>query len=156
MIPISVPGQRHTQVVPDNAAELGRWRNKVTELAKLAAGPDWPSRRRDPMHLTCRFLLPMPASRPAYVRKRGIGLCAVKPDLDKLLRAIGDGLTDAGVIFDDSHIVKGGQIKYEVANHRLCGAEVILRCLDADVELEAMLATLARRLAAPTLFAGRR
>jgi Holliday junction resolvase RusA-like endonuclease len=30
----------------------------------------------------------------------------VSPDLDKLIRAVGDSLTDSGVVIDDSRIVR--------------------------------------------------
>lgn len=148
MIPITIPGQAHTQLIADNDAELKRWRQKVGELAVLAARHyDWPPRRDNAMHLTCRFLLPMPASRPASIRKQGIAICRVKPDLDKLLRAIGDAFTQYNIVFDDSRIAKGGQVKYEVADHELCGVEIVLRVIDYAAEHDAMLELLERRTA---------
>jgi Holliday junction resolvase RusA-like endonuclease len=148
MKPITLPGQSWTQLIADNDAELKRWRAKVGELAKLAANlQDWSPRRQDAMHLTCRFLLPMPASRPASIRKQEIALCGVKPDLDKLIRAIGDAFTEYEVLFDDSRIVKGGQVKYEVLDHGLCGAEVVLRVIDLVAERDAMIEVLERRRA---------
>ena len=33
-------------------------------------------------------------------------LPSVSPDLDKLIRAVGDSLTDSGVVTDDSRIVR--------------------------------------------------
>jgi Holliday junction resolvase RusA-like endonuclease len=33
-------------------------------------------------------------------------LPSVSPDLDKLIRAVGDSLTDSGVVIDDSRIVR--------------------------------------------------
>lgn len=61
-----------------------------------------------PVHLSAVFGFPRPAS---HVGKRG-GLLAgaprlhsVKPDTDKLLRLVGDALTEARVLSDDSRIV---------------------------------------------------
>lgn len=155
---ISIPGKKHSQLIPTNDAELKRWRSKVAELAGLAANrnDDWPRKCQSAVHLTCRFLLPMPAARPAAVRKQEIGLCGVVPDLDKLLRAIGDGLTDSEVIADDARIVKGGQVKYEVVDHRLCGAEIVLRIVDLVAERDAMFELLRRRQENYTLPIGSR
>jgi Holliday junction resolvase RusA-like endonuclease len=143
---VTRPGSTFAQLVSDNKGELHPWRTKIAQLAIAASiGTDWPMGYNGAVHLTCRFLLPMPATRPAAVRKRGIGLCTVTPDLDKLLRAIGDGLTESGVIADDARIVKGGQVKYEVADHRYCGAEILLRTIDLNDEYQAMVDLLDRR-----------
>lgn len=77
------------------------WRQAVAWQARAVA----PERPLDgPLNLTVTFRLPMPASRPAAVRRAGVGWHAVKPDIDKLLRSTLDGITDGGVIVDDSRI----------------------------------------------------
>jgi Holliday junction resolvase RusA-like endonuclease len=58
--------------------------------------------------LQLHFYFPRPAS---HYRKDGVHLRGsaplemfVRPDLDKLIRAIGDALMDAGVLRDDSQL----------------------------------------------------
>lgn len=113
---LSVPGIPQPQgskrafgrFVVETNKKLKPWRTAVTALAQEAmtgkqcfAGP---------VRMTVHFEFPRPkghfgsgknsnnlkASAPAYV--------AVKPDLDKLLRALGDGLCQGGVFRDDSLI----------------------------------------------------
>lgn len=48
--------------------------------------------------ILARFYLPLPKA----VKRL---LSSVKPDLDKLMRALGDGMTDSGLLVDDSLIV---------------------------------------------------
>ena len=61
-----------------------------------------------PVHLSAVFAFPRPAS---HVGKRGRLLSRApllhtyKPDTDKLVRLVGDALTEAGVLVDDSRIV---------------------------------------------------
>jgi crossover junction endodeoxyribonuclease RusA len=82
-------------VLLEASSELRAWREDVTMRARMAL-------RREPtilgpVRLSVRFVLPRPQSvSRAYP--------AVRPDLDKLVRAIGDALTAAGVYRDDSQI----------------------------------------------------
>ena len=46
---------------------------------------------------------------PKRDRVRGVKWRTVKPDLDKLCRAVFDALTDAGVITDDARIVQAAR-----------------------------------------------
>lgn len=73
---------------------LKTWRQTVTLHARKHAGAYTGER---PLHVTYRFFL----TRPKSVRR---WLPWVKPDLDKLLRAVNDGLGDAGVWDDDGRI----------------------------------------------------
>ena len=56
--------------------------------------------------LSLRFYLPRPKSAP-----RRVTMATKKPDLDKLVRAVKDGLTRAGVYRDDSQVVGLGARK---------------------------------------------
>ena len=56
--------------------------------------------REGPVALTLRFYLPRPKSAPRRVVDH-----LKKPDLDKLVRCVKDGLTRAGVYRDDSQVV---------------------------------------------------
>lgn len=66
-----------------------------------------------PVSLTAIFFMPKPKS----VTR---ALPSVKPDLDKLIRAIGDSATKAGVIADDSQIC-------EIVAHKVYEAEGLPR-----------------------------
>lgn len=57
-----------------------------------------------PLHLSVTFYLPHGKQKDPYPMRRN--------DLDKLLRAVGDALTDSGLIVDDSRIVSGHQEKH--------------------------------------------
>jgi Holliday junction resolvase RusA-like endonuclease len=89
-------GGRATLVEANKA--LRPWRDAVTLTARAAmAQQGWPT-SDEPLTLSAVFTTVRPAS-----SKREQP--AVKPDLDKLLRALLDGFTDAGVWTDDSRVV---------------------------------------------------
>lgn len=73
---------------------LKTWRTTITHHARHHAGTYTGER---PLHVTYRFIL----TRPKSVRR---WLPWVKPDLDKLIRAVNDGISDAGVWDDDSRV----------------------------------------------------
>ncbi len=78
---------------------LTPWRQDVKAAAELArAGCDTLT---GPIVLTVDLFMPRPAS--VSVRKRPYP--SVMPDLDKLLRGIGDALRQAGVYKDDAQVV---------------------------------------------------
>ena len=88
--------------------ELIAWRNKVLNEAKrVAKEADWPLNYDGPVRLSATFYLPKP-QRPRWM------LPAVKPDLDKLVRAIGDALSPrqgTGILKEDSRIVEVSAVK---------------------------------------------
>lgn len=59
-----------------------------------------------PLRVTARFRAKMPASYPKWQHVDGIAWKLTAPDLDKLARALGDGLTAGGLIADDRLIVE--------------------------------------------------
>lgn len=75
-----------------NAAKLKPWRAKVAAAADIGHTYD------TPVFVAAVFYMPRP-KRPKFL------IPAVKPDLDKLFRALGDGMTDGGLLTDDSLIV---------------------------------------------------
>ena len=77
---------------------LKPWRNTLqTALADQAAGRRVPG----PFAVYLDFRFP-PPQRPRYRDPNGAGIHAVKPDVDKLTRAVLDSLTAADIIDDDA------------------------------------------------------
>lgn len=76
-----------------NAAVLKPWRAEVARAAR-AVGVTFDR----PVLVAAVFYMPRP-KRPKF------RLPGTKPDLDKLFRALGDGMTDGGLLSDDSRIV---------------------------------------------------
>ncbi len=95
-------GQR-TVVTHDRGPELAAWRTSVKRAAEAAAREaGWEPRYDGPVAVTAVFML----CRPKSAKKRLMP--HVKPDLDKLIRAVGDALApykQPGVLRDDSRIV---------------------------------------------------
>jgi crossover junction endodeoxyribonuclease RusA len=86
------------RIVQVNSSKHKKWRNAVVFAALDLIGEDW-TPIDEPVQLTVIFYL----TRPKSVLTRNFP--AVMPDLDKLVRAVGDSLTDAGIIRDDSRII---------------------------------------------------
>jgi len=80
------------------------WRRLMTQAIKahMVEHPCPPSEKIHSYILNLTFWLPRPKS---VTEKKRLYPC-VKPDLDKLLRAVNDSLTDSGVIRDDAQIIK--------------------------------------------------
>ena len=92
----SIPHKASGQfVMIDAHPGLKSWRKAVTQAAKAHVGT---FSKHEPVALVAEFELP----RPRSVRRDHP---AVKPDLDKLTRALLDGITDAGVWVDDGQVV---------------------------------------------------
>lgn len=94
-------------VVSDNP-RLRSWRRSVTSAAQKACGPTWEPWDA-PVAVDAVYTVPRPKSAP----KRRVTFPAVKPDLDKLTRAIGDSLcpkTGFKLLTEDSRIVEYGQL----------------------------------------------
>ena len=85
----------------ESSKRVGPWREVVTQAAAMAADEAFMVRPLVPPYdVEFRFLIKRP--------KRTRAVFPVAPtvgDLDKLVRAVGDALTQAGVIEDDRHIV---------------------------------------------------
>ena len=86
------------RIVQVNSKKHKAWRNAITQTALATLPADWEP-IDEPCELIVNFYLPKPVS-----AKRS--LPTVSPDLDKLIRAVGDSLTDSGVVVDDSRIVR--------------------------------------------------
>jgi Holliday junction resolvase RusA-like endonuclease len=94
-------------VVSDNP-KLRSWRKQIIAVTAQVCGAGWEP-WDDPVAVDAVFTVPRPKSAP----KRRLTFPAVKPDLDKLTRAIGDSLcpkTGFKVLNEDSRIVEYGQL----------------------------------------------
>jgi Holliday junction resolvase RusA-like endonuclease len=82
-------------VVDDNKATLRSWRTAVVDAARAELNGEAPD--LGPVRVTLMFFLRQPKRPKAPVP-------ITKPDVDKLARAVLDGMTDAGVFRDDSQV----------------------------------------------------
>lgn len=80
------------------------WRNAVADAARAVAAEHGQLDGNLVLHAEFRF--PMPASRSKAVRERGSAWKNTFPDLDKLVRSVGDSLTAGGLIKDDARLVQ--------------------------------------------------
>jgi crossover junction endodeoxyribonuclease RusA len=92
-------GKPVTRLIPMDKKERP-WREKVrqTVLAAMTDNHFDGFARGVPVELCVGFVV----VRPKTVRRYSP---TVKPDLDKLLRCLMDGLTDSGIIHDDAQII---------------------------------------------------
>jgi len=84
------------RIVQVNSTKHKRWRNAVAFAALDAIGPDF-ELLDEPVELSVIFYLPRPKT---ATRK----FPEVMPDLDKLIRSVGDSLSGT-IIKDDSRII---------------------------------------------------
>lgn len=76
------------------------WRAAVASAARDVIDGQAPLEGR--MLLAIQFRFPMPASRPKAVRSHGSCPKVSAPDLDKLIRCVGDSLKEGGLVKDDA------------------------------------------------------
>ena len=88
----------HGRIVQVNSSKHKAWRKAIVQEAIATLPNDWQP-IDEPCELIVNFYLP----KPKTVDRQ---LPSVSPDLDKLIRAVGDSLTDSGVVVDDSRIVR--------------------------------------------------
>ena len=86
------------RIVQVNSSKHKAWRKAIVQEAIATLPDDWQP-IDEPCELIVNFYMPKPAS----VKR---SLPTVSPDLDKLIRAVGDSLTDSGIVIDDSRIVR--------------------------------------------------
>lgn len=101
-VPAPQGSKRHVGkgIMIESSKRLAPWRDDVTRIAQSSAERDaWIS--PDAVHVRAIFWLVRPRSVSMRRRPRP----TVKPDLDKLVRAVFDSLTIARVIADDAAVV---------------------------------------------------
>jgi Holliday junction resolvase RusA-like endonuclease len=104
------------------------WRTTVAQTARDVARTTDGTPLDGPLYLAVTFRFPMPASRPKALRAAGEGWKTSSPDLDKLIRALGDGLQAGGLIRDDARFVTIEASKVEVDSWT--GAYVWIETID--------------------------
>ncbi len=97
----------YTNVVPDNASTLKPWRDRIAGEAQKQQGDGIlsdmiPFGKGVPVRVDLRFRLPTISSAP---KRRRIWPVGRKDDLDKLTRAVLDGITHV-LIYDDGQVVR--------------------------------------------------
>lgn len=125
MIQVFVPGVPQPQgskngylrggrvVLVEANKNLPAWRKAVKEKLEAANASCQPF--MGPVSLDVMFFMP----RPKSVKRE---LPTVKPDVDKLIRAINDSATDAGVLQDDSQVIEIVAYKFYEAENLPVGA----------------------------------
>jgi Holliday junction resolvase RusA-like endonuclease len=86
------------RIVQVNGSKHKAWRKAVALEATNTLPSDWV-----PIDEPCELIVAFYLAKPKTVTRN---LPSVSPDLDKLIRAVGDSLTDSGVVADDSRIVR--------------------------------------------------
>jgi Holliday junction resolvase RusA-like endonuclease len=109
------------RIVQVNSKKHKAWRNAITQEALATLPPDW-----EPIDEPCELIVIFFMPKPASVKR---SLPSVSPDLDKLIRAVGDSLTDSGVVTDDSRIVRISARKV-YAQGIEPGASIVVKTLD--------------------------
>lgn len=110
-------------VLVDANPRLKAWRALVREAAEAAVEDAGWETLDDPCQVQLGFTMPRP-------KRSRWGVPAVRPDLDKLTRAVFDALTDAGVWKDDSRVVSMEVTKkYEDEDGAVPGVWVEVRSL---------------------------
>lgn len=94
------PRSGRAVVVDANKKPLRDWRSDVISRVQEAMG-DEPLMLLGPLAVRLIFAVPRPTSAPKTRRTWP----AVKPDIDKLTRAVLDAMTDAGAWKDDAQVV---------------------------------------------------
>lgn len=100
-------------IMVEASKNLRPWRDSVAaQAADTAATCDAPFDGE--LELFVRFRWAMPKSRPKYLRLGGWAWKSSTPDLDKLIRAVGDALKVAGLVVDDARFARIIAEKVEV------------------------------------------
>lgn len=86
------------RIVQVNSKKHKAWRTAIVQEAIATLPDDW-----TPIDEPCEAVINFYMPKPKTVDR---ALPSVPPDLDKLIRAVFDGLTDAGIVADDSRIVR--------------------------------------------------
>lgn len=116
-------GRAHVRA--SNAKALASWRHDVSLAAEQARG-GLDAVLDGPLVLEVTFRFPMPASRRKAVRVAGQCFKDTAPDLDKLVRGVGDAIEAGGLICNDARFAITYACKLEVLD-AWTGADITIR-----------------------------
>lgn len=102
------------QLYYSNASSLKPWRKRISDAVKAFG-----SRETSLAPIVVRVTFHLP--RPKSVKRT---LPTVPPDLDKLMRAVGDALTESGIYKDDGQVVEWRARKRYALPERGAGVEI--------------------------------
>ena len=112
------------RMTASNHDTLYPWRSKIAASIRQQVRGVYPIFPEDtPVILSAAFTLP----EPKRVRKTKPNYPAVKPDLDKLLRALCDGITSSGLWGDDNQALMFRNVSKTYPAHVLGSSESALR-----------------------------
>lgn len=120
--PVSMRG-RSVSFTPDADGTLALWRQKIQLRAREALGG---RRFTGPVHLSVLFVLPCPQD------CRQSRWCTTKPDLDNLVKAVKDALTEMGAWTDDAQVVSCQLTKVQLPTARATGALIDIHRFGPD------------------------
>jgi Holliday junction resolvase RusA-like endonuclease len=86
------------RIVQVNSKKHKAWRTAIVNEVIATLPADW-----EPIDGPCELIVNFYLSKPASVKRSSP---SVAPDLDKLVRSVGDALAIAGVYTDDSRITR--------------------------------------------------
>lgn len=104
-------------VMWESSKKVKHWRDTVTAQTRIEMIARGITTTTEPIDIIINFLMPKPKS---VTRE----LPSVKPDLDKLIRAVLDGLTKAGIYKDDAQVVFIGANKLYAKDK--VGCEIVI------------------------------
>lgn len=113
-------------VVEKAGKKLYNWRDSIIAAALAVMDDQKPI--EGPVTVTIDLLLPMPASRSKAIRELKVVYRPLTPDIDKLVRATLDGLTQGRVFGDDGQVVQLVANKYE--STMWTGANILVEKID--------------------------
>jgi Holliday junction resolvase RusA-like endonuclease len=108
-----------------NSSQLRVWRDLV-HVEALRIALTLPRPLSQALALDVEFRFPFPQRTPKALVACGMLPRSRRPDLDKLVRAVGDSLVSAKLITDDAQIVDLRARKFDVDERQLRGAIVRL------------------------------
>lgn len=123
-------GAKHP-IVTSNNKNLKPWRKRMMDRFNIIMGiyKERPAIPSGPVEMKLIFKMPRTKNKKMF-------WVDVKPDLDKLIRAVGDSLTDAGAIEDDSDVCVLYAIKRYARVHETPGVLLSIKQIKEDEEPE--------------------
>jgi crossover junction endodeoxyribonuclease RusA len=119
-------------ILIESSKGLQPWRQAVTTAAhSTRQRHEHPGYPEGPLTVTLTFLVPKPQVTTS-ARRRFPLLPWLRPDLDKLLRATFDALTDAGIWHDDAQVTTLHARKIYAQPGQPIGARITIQNADVD------------------------